>query len=197
MAQTKAKAKENKSADEESETKSGTDGAENEAASQTDSEEESGTGKQEIASEETGRIPYHQTERASEPVGGSIERNDDYTPEGYDAAASDIERLLDKMAERAACTQLENERLRELNEVAKGISYGNVHAGVSIQVNRISEVKEEMVEQYDAISGPLLTISRQLQKSLMQQLKDQRRGGKQTGHVGSENPGAGVETQPL
>ena len=78
--------------------------------------------------------------------------------------------VLDKMAERAACTQLENERLRELNEVAKGISYGNVHAGVSIQVNRISEVKEEMVEQYDAISGPLLTISRQLQKSLMQQL---------------------------
>ena len=87
------------------------------------------------------------------------------------------------MAERAACTQLENERLRELNEVAKGISYGNVHAGVSIQVNRISEVKEEMVEQYDAISGPLLTISRQLQKSLMQQLKDQRRGGKQTGLI--------------
>ena len=183
MAQTKAKAKENKSADEESEAESGTDGAENEAASQTDSEEESGTSKQEVASEETGRIPYHQTERVSEPVGGSIERNDDYTPEGYDAAASDIERLLDKMAERAACTQLENERLRELNEVAKGISYGNVHAGVSIQVNRISEVKEEMVEQYDAISGPLLTISRQLQKSLMQQLKDQRRGGKQTGLI--------------
>ncbi len=38
-----------------------------------------------------------------------------------------------------------------------------------------------MVDQYDAISGPLLTISKQLQKSLIQQLKDKQRGGKQTG----------------
>lgn len=85
------------------------------------------------------------------------------------------------MAEHAACTQLENERLRELNEVAQGISYGDIHAGVSIRVNRITEVDEELVEQYEAMSGPLLTISRQLQKSLIQQLKDKQRGGKQTG----------------
>ena len=48
-------------------------------------------------------------------------------------------------------------------------------------VNRIAEVDEELVDQYNSISAPLLTISRQLQKSLIRQLKDSRRGGKQTG----------------
>ena len=138
-------------------------------------------GKQKVTTEETGRIPYQQTERVSEPSGGTVERNNAYERERYAGAASDIERLLDKMAERAACTQLENERLRELNDAAQGISYGDVHAGVPVCINRIAEVDEELVEQYNTISGPLLTISRQLQKSLIQQLKDKQRGGKQTG----------------
>lgn len=139
------------------------------------------SGKQTASPEEGGRIPYHQTDRVSEPTGGGVEHNDSYTPESYPDAAKDVERLLERMAERAACTQLENERLRELNDAAQGISYGDVHAGVSIRVNRITDVEEELVEQYDAMSAPLLTVSRQLQKSLLQQLKDQRRGGKQTG----------------
>ncbi len=138
-------------------------------------------GKQEVTAEETGRIPYQQTERVSEPSDGTVERNNAYERERYAGAASDVERLLDKMAERAACTQLENERLRELNDAAQGISYGDVHAGVPVCINRIAEVDEELVEQYNTISGPLLTISRQLQKSLIQQLKDKQRGGKQTG----------------
>lgn len=82
---------------------------------------------------------------------------------------------------KAACEQLENERIRELNDVAQNISYGNVHEGVSVRVNRIASVDEELVDQYNYISGPLVTISRQLQKSLIKQLKENRRGGKQTG----------------
>lgn len=137
--------------------------------------------KQGVSAEETGRLPYQQTDRVSEGSGGTTERNDAYVREHYDHAAEDIERLMDKMAERAACEQLENERTRELNDAAQSISYGDVHAGVDIRVNRISSVDEELVEQYNAISGPLLDISRQLQKSLLQQLKDKQRGGKQTG----------------
>lgn len=82
----------------------------------------SSEGKQEVIAEETGRIPYQQTERVSEPSDGTVERNNAYERERYAGAASDVERLLDKMAERAACTQLENERLRELNDAAQGIS---------------------------------------------------------------------------
>ena len=138
-------------------------------------------GKQAVSAEEDGRIPYQQTDRVSEGCGGATKHNEAYERERYDHAAEDIERLLDKMAEKAACEQLENERTRELNDVAQSISYGDVHAGVDICVNRISTVDEELVEQYNAISGPLLDISRQLQKSLLQQLKDKQRGGKQTG----------------
>ena len=98
-------------------------------------------------------------------------------------AASDIERILDNMAEKAACEELESERIRELNEAAQSISYGDIHSGVNIRVNRIASVDPELVEQYDAICNPLISISRQLQKSLLRQLKENRRGGKQTGLI--------------
>ena len=57
-------------------------------------------------------------------------------------------------------------RIRELNDAAQGISYGNIHSGVHVRVNRFAEVDDQLIEQYEAISGPLLTISRQLQKTL-------------------------------
>ena len=133
------------------------------------------------AGEAPERLPYEITERVSVPEGGGVERDDSYEPSGNDDAAKAIERLLDNMAEKAVCEQLENERLSELNEAAQGISYGDVHKGVSIRINRMASVSEDMAEQYNSVSGPLLAISRQLQKSLTQQLRDRRRGGKQTG----------------
>lgn len=157
------------------------------AKTQEDAEEssESGgnSGKQETTEKEGGRIPYQQTESLSEPLGGTTQKNESYEREQYDRAAADIERILDKMAEKAACEQLENERIQELNDVAQNISYGNIHAGVNIRINRISSVDEELTEQYDMISAPLINISRQLQKSLVKQLKENRRGGKQTGLI--------------
>ena len=162
---------------------SGNPGGSSEAAGNCLSGDDA-TGKQKDVSEtEEGRIPLQQTETVSEPVSGSEERNDEYQRECYERAASDIERILDKMAEKAACEQLENDRLRELNEAAQNISYGDIHAGVNIRVNRMPSVEEGHIEQYHAISGPLLTISRQLQKSLVKQLQENRRGGKQTGLI--------------
>ncbi len=133
------------------------------------------------AGEAPERLPYEITDRVSVPEGGGVERYDGYEPSVNDDAAKAIERLLDNMAERAVCEQLENERLSELNEAAQGVSYGNVHKGVSIRINRMASVSEDMVTQYNSIYGSLLTISRQLQKSLTQQLRDRRRGGRQTG----------------
>lgn len=141
------------------------------------------SGKQETTDKEGGRIPFHQTDSVSTPVGGECEYDDDYKRELNKHAASDIERMLEQMAEKAACKQLENERLRELNEAAQSISYGDIHSGVSVKIHRIAQVDEELQDQYDEISGPLLSISKQLQRSLVQKLKDQQRGGKQTGLV--------------
>ena len=142
-----------------------------------------GGGKQKVSHGEKGRIPLRQTTGVSTPTGGTVEHDDDYQREMYDGAAADIERLLEKMAEKAACEQLETERIRELNDVAQNISYGNIHEGVNVRVNRIASVDEELVDQFNYISGPLINISRQLQKSLIKQLKENRRGGKQTGLV--------------
>lgn len=169
--------------DEENPSESGEDSQNPEDASSPVDGLTGASGKQEVSNTESGRIPYQQSETLSEPVGGTIEENDEYEREQYDRAASDIERILDKMAEKEVCEQLENERIRELNDVAQNISYGNIHAGVNIRVNRIASVDEELVEQYDAISSPLVNISRQLQKSLVKQLKENRRGGKQTGLI--------------
>ena len=139
------------------------------------------TGKQEISPEETGRMPLVETDQVSEPLGGGIEVNRDYLPELSNTVEAEIERLLDTMAEKTVCQELEQDRLRELNQEAQSISYGDIHKGVAIRVNRMTEVPPEMVTQYNAIAGPLLAISKQLQKSLLRQLRDRQRGGKQTG----------------
>ena len=139
------------------------------------------TGKQEITSEETGRMSLVETDQVSEPLGGGIEVNRDYLPELSNTVEAEMERLLDTMAEKTVCQELEQDRLRELNQEAQSISYGDIHKGVPIRVNRMTEVPPEMVEQYNTVAGPLLAISKQLQKSLLRQLQDRRRGGKQTG----------------
>ena len=161
--------------DENSGEKLSTAGVSSESAAGNRSE------KQEITPEETGRMPLMETDSVSEPMGGGIEVNRDYHPELSNTVEAEMERLLDTMAEKSVCQELEQDRLRELNQEAQSISYGDIHKGVAIRVNRMTEVPPEMVTQYNAIAGPLLAISKQLQKSLLRQLRDQQRGGKQTG----------------
>lgn len=161
--------------DENSGEKLSTAGVSSESAAGNRSE------KQEITPEETGRMPLMETDSVSEPMGGGIEVNRDYHPELSNTVEAEMERLLDTMAEKSVCQELEQDRLRELNQEAQSISYGDIHKGVAIRVNRMTEVPPEMVTQYNAITGPLLAISKQLQKSLLRQLRDQQRGGKQTG----------------
>ena len=151
-----------------------------EGASPGDSIGES-TEKQEIAPGEIGRMSLVETDGVSEPVGGTVELNDNYVPKLSKTVEAEMERLLDTMAEKSVCQELEQNRLSELNREAQSISYGDIHKGVPIRVNRMTEVPPEMVTQYNAIAGPLLAISKQLQKSLLRQLRDRQRGGKQTG----------------
>ena len=138
-------------------------------------------GKQEISPEETGRMPLVETDQVSEPLGGGVEVNQDYLPEISNTVEAEMERLLDTMAEKTVCQELEQDRLSELNREAQSISFGDIHKGVAIRVNRMTEVPPEMAAQYNAIAGPLLAISKQLQKSLLRQLRNRQRGGKQTG----------------
>jgi len=134
-----------------------------------------------VSHEEGGRIPLTQTDNLYTPTGGDTEYDDGYTGSGYANAAADIDRVLDKMAEKAVTTQLETQRVAELNDLANAIAYGDIHDGVTKVVHRIADVDDAMKERYHDIAGPLLHISKQLQRSVSQQLRDKRRGGKQTG----------------
>lgn len=136
---------------------------------------------QPVAEQENGRIPLTDTSTLSAPEGGTMERDDDYKGTGYTGAASDIQRILEKIAEGSVCQELERQRTKELTELAQSISYGNIHEGVSMKVHRIAQVDDDLKEQYQEVSGDLLHISKQLQKSVLQQMHDSRRGGKQTG----------------
>ncbi len=131
--------------------------------------------------QEPERLPLFETNSVSVPEGGGVEYNDTYAKEQDKRAVADVERILDTMAEKAACRSLESERLEGLNEFAQSISYGNVHAGVNVRINRLLEVGDTRVEQFQAISAPLLEISKQLQRGLLKQLEDCRKGGKKKG----------------
>ena len=131
--------------------------------------------------QEPERLPLFETNSVSVPEGGGVEYSDTYAKEQDKRAAADVERILDTMAEKAACRSLESERLEELNEFAQSISYGNVHAGVNVRVNRLLEAGEMREEQYQAVAEPLLAISKQLQRSLLKELEDRRKGGKMKG----------------
>lgn len=136
---------------------------------------------QPVSETETGRMELENTDTVSALEGGGIEEDEAYAGTGFSGAASDIARVLETMTEDSVCAELERQRTKELTELAQSISYGNIHDGVHMTVHRMAEVPDELVEQYQEISGDLLHISKQLQKSVLQQLKDSRRGGKQTG----------------
>lgn len=98
-------------------------GEDNSTGEISDGDADSGNGmydghKQDVTSSEKGRLPHEQTDCVSDPIGGSVEKNDEYEPEIYSNAASDIEQVLEKMAERAACKELESKRTQELNEAS-------------------------------------------------------------------------------
>ena len=126
---------------------------------------------------------YHTTRpnQVEVPVTGDMEYDESYAGSGYPNAASDIERVLEKMAEARVHETVEKERRDELNEIAQNISFGDAHEGIPIKVHRMPAVSDELIAQYDAISPPLLQISKQLQRSVTNALEDQQRGSKQTG----------------
>lgn len=139
-----------------------------------------GSPTQTVGAEEQGRIPHHQTDQLHEPTGGETEHNDEYTGSGYTRSAEDIENLLDDMAERAACNELETERRLAINALAQTISYGDIHSGCSFNVHRIVEVSDEMVDAYRTVAPDLLHISKLLRRSIEQLLQDKQKGGKLT-----------------
>ena len=135
----------------------------------------------EVLEEEGGRIALTETESISTGEGGVITEDPTYMGADYDRAAADIERVLSKLAEARVCAQEEEALKQELQDFSDRIRYGDAHRGVDIEIDRMAEVPDKLMEQYDKVAEPLLRISRRLQKQVQQVLRDQRRGGRETG----------------
>ena len=99
---------------------------------------EEDSSKQEVTAQEKGRMPLVKTDAISQPMGGWVERNNSYAPELSKTVEAEMERLLTHMAEQEVCQELEENWLSELNEFAKGISYGNAHRAPCIESKGIA-----------------------------------------------------------
>lgn len=134
-----------------------------------------------VLAEETARIAAHMTHGIDSEGDGVITTNTEYAGNGYQHAASDIERILEEIAEGVVHEAMEEELSEELQREANTISYGNAHRGVNVTVNRMSQVDPDLVDDYNAVTPELLRLSKRLQKSVSAALRDKRQGGKQTG----------------
>lgn len=112
---------------------------------------------------------------------GEEDYDPDYAEEFNSKSASEISSLLEEMAERSVLEDLEKETERDLNRFSDDIKYGPMHTGVNVHVHRETVVPDEKIEAYKECAAPLLAISRKLQKSVKQKIKDIQLGGKQTG----------------
>ncbi|MDR2696261.1 MAG: nitric oxide reductase activation protein NorD, partial [Deltaproteobacteria bacterium] len=136
---------------------------------------------QKVVDFECGRMALEKTDEISEDGDGGVEYNHDYTGAGYDSSGDDIARILSAMAEETTYGLLEEELAAELQEEAGRIRYGNAYKGIHVIVNRISVVPPGLVEAYQKVAPPLLTLSKRMQQQVTQALKDRNEGGRQNG----------------
>lgn len=132
-------------------------------------------------SEETARIAAHRTETIISNGDGSIVQDSEYEGAGYEFSATDIERVLEKIATGKVNESLEEELSEELQSEATSIQYGNAHRNINITVHRMSHVNQNLIDSYTAVAPQLLMLSKRLQRSVSTILRDKRQGGKQTG----------------
>ncbi len=130
-------------------------------------------------SQEGGRLDNSMDGEVLDNGEGSYE-DMDYEGGKYEDAAADIDRMLSEMSMREAEEEFEAERTKELSQEADSINYGDMHRNLQVKMHRMKTVPEELKEQYDQISAPLLVISKRLQKKVSQKLLDKRRGGKES-----------------
>ncbi len=139
------------------------------------------TQAQRVLAEESARIAAHHTSEVTSTGDGGVTCNNAYSGSGYEDAASDIERVLEKMAEGRVQESMEEELSEDLQREAEDISYGNAHRGIHVTVNRMPHVDQQLIDSYNAVAPQLLTLSKRLQRSVSAVLNDKRQGGKLTG----------------
>ena len=134
-----------------------------------------------VLAEETDRIASHISSLTEGEGKGGVTMNSQFSGSGYQHAAEDINRVLEEMAQGRVHEAMEEELTEELQQEADGISYGNAHRNISVKVNRMAHVDQELIDAYQSVAPELLMLSKRLQRSVKGVLQDRRQGGKQTG----------------
>lgn len=136
---------------------------------------------QQILEEEGARIKLTKTNDIDEGDSGGFEYNKSYTGSGYENAVSDMNRLMNAVAEDRAMSIYNEELEDELQSESDNIRYGNAHSGIRIRVNRMASVPDTMRQSYAKVSPPLIAISKRLQRQIMQKLKSESEGSRMNG----------------
>lgn len=132
-----------------------------------------------VLAEEGGRIALMKTNTILDGRNPGITYASQYTGSGYEDAANDIARVLQEVATEKAEKAYEQEMTEELQKAANDIHYGNAHAGIHVTINRLTEVNDSLIKQYERVAPPLLQASKRLQISILPLLKEEAEGGKQ------------------
>ena len=133
---------------------------------------------QEVVSEEGGRIALAKTSAILDGNNPGITYNHQYLGSGYEKSADDLFQILHSVATAKAEEQYQQEMTEELQKAADDIHYGNAHAGIHVNINRMSFVSEDMVRNYQSVAPPLIRASKRLQKTIAPLLKEESEGGK-------------------
>ena len=96
-------------------------------------------------------------------------------------AASDIKNLLEEVVNEKALEMAESDSISRMLKDASSFKLDGIHKNVDIKLHRTSKVSEDMIQQYNDCAGPLLEISKRMQKELLKKLKEVRNGYKMTG----------------
>jgi len=136
---------------------------------------------QKAVEEELGRLPLENTPISNKDGSGKIDKNNNYTGNGYDSSASDIERVLNKVATEKVYSTEEEKLAVEMKDEVSQICYGDIHRGIDIVINRINPIPEVLKNEYVKVAAPLVYLSKKLQKGIQNVIKDRKLGGKLTG----------------
>ena len=130
--------------------------------------------------QESGRIPWMKTDDFDEGEEGGVEQNLSYHGAGYSTAGDDISRILTAAAKEKVQEELSLALTEEMQQEAEHIRLGNAHSGIKIIINRMQEIEESYIQQYQSVAPPLLAISKQIQKRLQRVFKDMSFTGKES-----------------
>ena len=109
---------------------------------------------------------------------GSITKEDDYITETAD---HELENIVNQAAEAAVYTAVEDDILDEIKKTVKDIDFGDIHKNVDIVIHRQKELSGSEPELYDKAMTELKPISKMLQKSVMNVIKQRQRGATERG----------------